>query len=187
MKEGMHINEDHFIAEIIDPDTGELADSVQDAAPNEEIERILHQTIKKVTEDIENFAFNTAISQMMIFVNALYRQDVRPVSVLKPFVLILSPFAPHLCEELWQRLGGKTTLAYEPWPTFDPEKAKDKQIELAIQVRGKIKDKITVAADATEEAIREMALASQKVQAVLNGGQPKKIIVVKTRLVNIIP
>ena len=185
--EGVHRFLQRVWRAVVDPETGRLASSVGDIEPNEETERILHQTIKKVTEDIDGFAFNTAISQMMIFVNTLYKQDVRPVSVLKPFVLILSPFAPHLCEELWQRLGGKTTLAYEPWPAFDPEKTKEKEIELAVQVMGKVKDKIMVAADASEEQIQAKALASEKVQAILNGGQPKKIIVVKSRLVNIIP
>jgi leucyl-tRNA synthetase len=185
--EGVHRLLQRAWRAIIDPETGKLADSVQDVDANEETERILHQTIKKVTEDIDNYAFNTAISQMMIFVNHLYKQDVRPVSVLKSFVRVLAPFAPHVCEELWQRLGGETTLAYEPWPTFDAEKAKDKEIELAVQVLGKIKDKIMVAADASEEQIQQKALASEKVQAALNGKTPKKIIVVKSRLVNIIP
>ena len=184
--EGVHRFLQRAWRAIIDPDTGELQKAVQDIKPNEETERILHQTIKKVTEDVENYAFNTAISQMMIFVNHLYKQEVRPVSVLKPFVLVLSPFAPHVCEELWQRLGGETTLAYEPWPTFDAEKAKDKEIELAVQIKGKVKDKITVAADATEEQIQAMALASEKVQAAMDGKEAKKIIVIKSRLVNIV-
>ena len=185
--EGVHRFLQRAWRAVIDPETGTLADCIKDIEPDEATDRILHQTIKKVTEDLNNFAFNTAISQMMIFVNHLYKQEVRPVSVLRRFVLILSPFAPHLCEELWQRLGGENTLAYEPWPTFDAEKVKEKEIELAVQVLGKIKDKITVAADATEEQIQQKALASEKVQAILNGAQPKKIIVVKSRLVNIIP
>jgi len=171
---------------IVDPETGSLLDSVQDTEADETTFRILHQTIKKVTEDVENYAFNTAISQMMIFVNHMSKQNVRPNAVLRQFVLILSPFAPHLAEELWQRLGGADSLAYEPWPTFDAEMAKDKEVELAVQIRGKIKDKITVAADAAEEQIKEMALASEKVQSALDGKTPKKIIVIKSRLVNIV-
>ncbi|MBL7214884.1 MAG: class I tRNA ligase family protein, partial [Phycisphaerae bacterium] len=148
--------------------------------------RILHQTIKKVTEDIDDFAFNTAISQMMIFINHMSKQNIRPEDVMEKFVLILSPFAPHIAEELWQHLSHADTLAYEPWPAFNAELAKEKEIELAVQVLGKIKDKITVAADATEEQIKTLALASEKAQAALNGKEPKKIIVVKSRLVNII-
>jgi leucyl-tRNA synthetase len=185
--EGVHRFLQRVWRAIIDPETGKRSDSVQDVEPNEETDRILHQTLKKVTEDIENFAFNTAISQMMIFVNHLYKQDIRPVSTLKPFILVLAPFAPHVCEELWQRLGGQTTLACEPWPAFDAEKVKEKEIELAVQVMGKVKDKIMVAADASEEQIQAKALASEKVQAALDGKEPKKIIVVKSRLVNIIP
>jgi leucyl-tRNA synthetase len=171
---------------IIDAETGQPLECVREADAEEATLRILHQTIKKVTEDIENYAFNTAISQMMIFVNHMSRQDVRPKDVLEKFVLILSPFAPHLCEELWRRLGHTDTLAYEPWPAYDAETAKEKEVELAVQVRGKIKDKITVAADATEEQITELALAAEKVRAALDGKQPKKIIVIKSRLVNIV-
>ena len=171
---------------MIDPETGELLDSVQDAQADEATERVLHQTIKKVTEDVEGFAFNTAISQMMIFINHINKQTVRPKATMEQFTLILSPFAPHIAEELWQRLGHTDSLAYEPWPAFDADKTKEKEIELAVQIRGKIKDKITIAADATEEHIQQMALASEKVQAALDGKEPKKIIVIKSRLVNIV-
>ena len=123
---------------------------------------------------------------MMIFVNHMSKRDVRPKDAVEKFVLILSPFAPHIAEELWQRLGHTEALAYEPWPAFNAELAKEKEIELAVQVLGKIKDKIVVAADASEEQIRHMALASEKVQAAMNGKEPKKIIVIKSRLVNIV-
>jgi len=171
---------------IVDQETGDLHKAVQDTAPDADTLRILHQTIQKVTQDIEGFAFNTAISQMMIFVNHLGRCDVRPKTVLEQFVLILSPFAPHICEELWEKLGHCTTLAYEPWPAFDPELAKAQQVEIAVQVLGKIKDKIVVAADASEAELEKVALASQKVQAAIAGKQPKKVIVIKGRLVNIV-
>ena len=171
---------------IIDTETGELLDSVQDAQADEATERILHQTIKKVTEDVEGFAFNTAISQMMIFINHINKQTVRPKAAMEQFTLILSPFAPHIAEELWQRLGHTDSLAYESWPAFDADKAKEKEIELAVQIRGKTKDKITIAADATEEQIQQMALSSEKVRAALDGKEPKKVIVIKSRLVNIV-
>jgi leucyl-tRNA synthetase len=171
---------------MIDPESGELLKAVQDAQADEETLRILHQTMMKVTGDIESFGFNTAISQMMIFVNHLARYDVRPKSVLEQFVLILAPFAPHVCEELWSRLGHTKTLAYEAWPKFDVELTKEKQAEIAVQVLGKIKDKIVVAADATEAEIEKTALASEKVQAAIAGKPVKKIIVIKGRLVNIV-
>ena len=171
---------------MIDTETGKLLDSVQDAELDEATERVLHQTIKKVTKDIEGFAFNTAISQMMIFINHMSKQAVRPKSAMEQFTLILSPFSPHIAEELWQRLGHTDSLAYEPWPAFDADKAKEKEIELAVQIKGKTKDKITIAADATEDQIQQMAMASEKVQAALDGKEPKKIIVIKSRLVNIV-
>jgi len=171
---------------VINEETGGLADAVRDTRPDEDTLRIMHQTIKKVGNDIETFGFNTAISQMMIFVNHLNKQDIRPKSVLEKFVKVLAPFAPHIAEELWQRLGHTDTLAYEPWPQFDKELIKEKEIELAVQVNGKIKDRIVVSADADEEQIKQQALASEKVSAAIAGKEPKKIIVIKSRLVNIV-
>jgi leucyl-tRNA synthetase len=171
---------------VVDAGTGELAAAVKDAEAAEATVRLLHQTIKKVGEDIEGFGFNTAISQMMILVNHLGRLEVRPRGVLEQLVLVLAPFAPHIAEELWQRLGHGESLAYEPWPAYDPELVKEREVELAVQVSGKIKDKIVVAADATEEEIREKALASEKVQAAMAGKAAKKVIVIKSRLVNIV-
>jgi leucyl-tRNA synthetase len=123
---------------------------------------------------------------MMIFVNHLNKQTVRPKAVIEKFVLILAPFAPHIAEELWEKLGHTDTLAYEPWPEYDKELIKEKEIELAVQVNGKIKDRIVVAAEADEEQIKQQALASEKVIAAMAGKSPKKIIVIKSRLVNIV-
>jgi leucyl-tRNA synthetase len=171
---------------VVNEETGELDEGVKDAQPDEATLRLLHQTIKKVTSDIETFGFNTAISAMMIFVNHLIKQPTKPKSVIEKFVLILAPFAPHIAEELWQKLGHKDTLAYEPWPEYDKELVKEKEIELVIQVNGKIKDRIVVAADADEEQIKQKALANEKVIAALAGKQPKKVIVIRSRLVNIV-
>ncbi|MCE5185720.1 MAG: leucine--tRNA ligase [Planctomycetaceae bacterium] len=184
--EGVHRFLQRVWRMVIDADSGRLLDGVKDAPADEATLRILHQTIKKVTGDIEGFAFNTAISQMMIFVNHLSRQDVRPKDVVEKFLLVLAPFAPHLCEELWNRLGHKDTLAYEPWPQYSEELCKENQVEMAVQVQGKIRDKITVAADASDDQVQQTALASEKVQAALGGKTPKKIIVIKARLVNIV-
>lgn len=171
---------------IIDEDSGEACSAVQNAQADEATTRLLHQTIKKVGGDIEGFGFNTAISQMMIFVNHVGKLDVRPKDAIEKFVLVLAPFAPHIAEELWERLGHTEILAYEPWPGYDEKLVKEKEIELAVQVLGKIKDKIVVAADAGEDEIKEKALASEKVQAALGGKEPKKVIVIKSRLVNIV-
>ncbi len=184
--EGVHRFLQRFWRLIVDEDTDRLSETVKNTDPDEPTLRLLNQTIKKVGDDTETFGFNTAISAMMIFVNHLSKQTVRPKSVLEKFVLILAPFAPHIAEELWQKLGHNDTLAYEPWPQYDPEIIKEKQIELAVQVLGKIKDRIVVPADADEEYIKQQALACEKVIAAMAGKKPKKIIVIKSRLVNIV-
>jgi leucyl-tRNA synthetase len=171
---------------VIDEGTGRVSDAVQDVEADEETTRLLHKTIRKVGSDIETFGFNTAISAMMIFTNHVSKLDVKPKSALERFILILAPFAPHICEELWARLGHGDTLAYEAWPAYDEELTKEAEIELAVQVNGKIRDKIVVSADATEEQIKEEALGSEKVAGSMGGKQPKKVIVVKSRLVNVV-
>ncbi len=171
---------------VIDEDTGRPCQAITDDNGDEATLRLLNQTIKKVGGDIENFAFNTAISAMMIFANHLGRQTLRPKSVVEKFVLILAPFAPHIAEELWQRLGHTDTLAYEPWPQYDEQLIKEKEIELAVQINGKLRDRIIVAADADEDQIKQRALGSQKVIAAMAGKEPKKVIVIKSRLVNIV-
>ena len=177
---------------IVDEDTGKLNDAVINRAAtvrersDEPTLRLLHQTIKKVGDDIESFGFNTAISAMMIFVNHLGKEKVRPKSVVEKFVLILAPFAPHIAEELWEKLGHKDSLVFEPWPEYDSELIKEKEIELAVQVNGKIKDRMVFSADADEELIKQKAIASEKVIAAMGGKPVKKIIVVKPRIVSII-
>jgi leucyl-tRNA synthetase len=172
---------------LVNEETGDLVEAVcDDAQPDEETLRLLHQTIRKVSGDIETFGFNTAISAMMILVNHLARLEVRPRSAVEPFILLLAPFAPHIAEELWERLGHRQSLAYEPWPQYDEELAKEKQVELAVQVNGKLKDRIVVPADAEEEFIRQKALSNERVIAAMAGTTPKKVIVIKSRLVNIV-
>jgi len=148
--------------------------------------RLLNQTIKKVGDDIETFNFNTAISAMMICVNHLNKKEIKPLSVMEKFVLILAPFAPHIAEELWEKLGHTESLAYELWPEYDKELIKEKEIELAVQVNGKIKDRIVVSAEADEEQIKQQALTCEKVIAAMAGKESKKVIVIKSRLVNIV-
>jgi len=173
---------------MIDNETGKVSQGVMggEKDADEETLRLLHQTIKKVTYDIENFSFNTAISAMMIFVNHLSKKEIRPKEIVEKFLLILAPFAPHIAEELWQLLGHTESLAYETWPEYNPDLVKEKEIELAVQVNGKIKDRIVIAADAGEEQIEQEALASERVVAAMAGKTPRKVIVVKSRLVNIV-
>ncbi|MHC4346753.1 MAG: class I tRNA ligase family protein, partial [Planctomycetota bacterium] len=171
---------------IVDEETGLACQAVKDVDADETTLRLLHQTIRKVGDDIETFDLNTAISAMMIFVNHLSRQPVRPKTVVDKFILILAPFAPHVAEELWEKLGHEKSLAYESWPAYDRHLVKEKELELAVQVNGKIKDRIVVSAEADEEQIRQNALSSKKIIAALAGKEPRNIIVVKSRLVNIV-
>jgi len=163
-----------------------LADAVRDTPPDRDTLRKLHQTIQKVTDDLDGMRFNTAIAAMMELTNHLTKSEVRPRSVLEPFVLILSPFAPHLAEELWQALGHQDTLAYKDWPKYDPALTKSDQIEVAVQVNGKVRSKLTVPADVTEEALREAALKDPRVTESLAGKTVRKVIVVPRKLVNIV-
>jgi leucyl-tRNA synthetase len=149
-----------------------------------EQQRLLARTIQGVTDDVEAMRFNTAISKLMVFV-----RDVGspvPVSAARSFALLLSPFAPHLAEELWQRLGGTASLAHEAWPQADPALLAAETVTLAVQVNGKRRDEVTVDADADEETIRGAALASEAVQRHLGGRPPRKVILVPGRLVNIV-
>jgi leucyl-tRNA synthetase len=171
---------------VVDEEAGQLAAAVKEAEPDEETARLLHQTIRKVGSDIETFGFNTAISAMMIFVNHLAKQEVRPRSVVESFILLLAPFAPHIAEELWQRLGHQESLAYQPWPKYEEEIAREKQIEVPVQINGKVRDRMLVPADASEEQVKATALASEKVVAALAGKAPKKVIVVKGKMVSVV-
>jgi leucyl-tRNA synthetase len=163
-----------------------LTDAVQEVEPQRDTLRWLHQTIKKVTEDLDAMRFNTAISAMMEFNNHLTKLEVRPRSVLESFVLLLSPFAPHLAEELWSALGHSSTLAYEPWPTHDEGLTRAEEIEIPVQINGKLRSKITVPADKDEAGLQAAALADERVHALLEGKQIRKVIVVPRKLVNIV-
>jgi leucyl-tRNA synthetase len=163
-----------------------LADNVKEVEPDRDTLRKLHQTIQKVTDDLDAMRFNTAIAAMMEFTNHLTRLEVRPRSALQTFVLLLSPFAPHLAEELWQALGHRDTLAYEPWPTYDESLTRAEEIEVPIQVNGKLRSKVTVPADIDQAALEKAALAEEKIRALIEGKQVRKVIVVAKKLVNIV-
>lgn len=164
-----------------------LLDAVRDVEPDKETLRLLHHTIKRVTDDLDGMAFNTAISAMMELTNHLTRQTVRPRSVLKTLTLLLSPFAPHLAEELWQALGGAgTTLAYEPWPSFDPNLLKADTIEIPVQINGKLRGVVTVAAGSDAKALEQAALSDDKIRGQVEGKTIRKVIVVPGKMVNIV-
>jgi leucyl-tRNA synthetase len=122
----------------------------------------------------------------MELTNHLTRLDMRPRSVLESFVLVLSPFAPHLAEELWHTLGGQGTLAYQPWPKYDPSVTKSDEIEVPLQVNGKVRSKLTVPADVTDEALRKAALADPRLLESIAGRTVRKVIVVPRKLVNVV-
>ncbi|CAN5582778.1 leucine--tRNA ligase [soil metagenome] len=172
-----------------DPATVDLLGTkVRDDAPttNKELERALHAAIKKVTAAVTDLKFNTAISEMMVFVNEATRADAIPRPWFEMFVKILSPFAPHLAEEIWQRLGHTATISYEPWPVHDEAKLLRDTIKIGVQVMGKLRSEIEVPADSTQEAVLAMAKADDKVQPFLAGKEIKREVYVKGRLVNLV-
>ena len=131
-------------------DEGQLRDHVTTVNPGD-LDKIYHQTVKKVTDDLENMRFNTAISQMMVFVNDAYKSDALPVTYMNGFIQLLAPFAPHLAEELWVRLGNRESISYVSWPTYDDTKLVDDTVEIIFQVNGKVRGKATVARDINQD------------------------------------
>ena len=164
----------------------QLHAGVGDHEPTEEQTRMLHKTIKAVSNDIEKLSFNTAISRMMEFVNFFTGQDTRPLPIMKQFVLLLSPMAPHLCEELWSILGGASSLAYEPWPQFDDALTVESTVEIPVQIMGKNRSRITVERGMAKDELEAAALADDRIKELIDGKTVRKVIVVPDRLVNIV-
>ena len=151
-----------------------------------ELDKVYHQTVKKVTEDFENLAFNTAISQMMIFINEVYKVNKLPLEYAEGFIKMISCITPHLGEELWEILGHKESIAYEKWPTYDIELTKNDEVTVVVQVNGKIRDKLLVSVNTSKEELEKLALESEKVKAFINGASIRKVIVVPNKLVSIV-
>ena len=173
---------------IVDERADELTlnAAVQDVAPTDDQDRTLHKTIQAVTDDVEKLSFNTAISRLMEFTNEFTKADPRPKSAMESFVLLLAPFAPHLAEELWQLLGHDESLAYAPWPKFDESKVAEDQVEVPVQVNGKVRAKIMVPTGAKPPQMQEIAEASDDVQSHIGGKNVVKVIAVPGRMVNFV-
>ncbi len=169
---------------IANDEYGVLNPAVGTYVPTPDQLRLLHQTIKKVTDDLEALRFNTAIAQMMVFTNEMTKLDQRPRALLEPFVLLLAPFAPHLCEQLWEKLGHPPSVSQQAWPLFDPELVVSNRLEIPIQVNGKLRAKIEVGTDATREQVE--GLARGQIAEWLQGKEPKKIVYVERKLMNFV-
>ena len=173
---------------IVDSDAEDvrLDPKVRDVEPTKEQARLVARTVAAVTEDMERMSLNTAISRLMEFTNAFTGLDVRPKASLETFTLLLAPMAPHIAEELWQILGHNETLAYVPWPSFDPALLKHDEVEIPVQINGKLRGRVTVPADADREALESAVRTDEKVAAMLKGKEIKKVIVVPGKLVNFV-
>lgn len=168
-----------------------LSDKVKEIDASKQQQKLLHATIKKVTEDIESFSFNTAISQMMIFVNAFTNVETIPLSAMRAFLILLNPFAPHISSELWERLstafgdaGGDVTQ--QSWPAYDETLLVEDEVEIVIQINGKLRDRIKMPIDATEGELKTAALASPNIQTRVAGKTVRNVIVVPKKLVNVV-
>ncbi|HCN60976.1 MULTISPECIES: leucine--tRNA ligase [Mammaliicoccus] len=154
--------------------------------PTSALDKVYNQTVKKVTEDFDTLNFNTAISQMMVFINECYKQDHINKSYIEGFVKMLSPIAPHISEELWQKLDHTETVTYEEWPTFDASLLVDNEVEIVVQVNGKLKDKMKISKDLTKEEMETVALENDKIKEAIEGKTIRKVIAVPRKLVNIV-
>lgn len=159
---------------------------ISEDKPSPELIKILHQTIKKVSQDTSNLEFNTAIAQMMIFINEIFKSPVLYREIWEPFVLLLSPYAPHLGEEMWQKLGNKDSLAYETWPVWDEELVKESIVEIVMQINGKVRSKLELPAGTSKDVTEKLALENERIKTYTEGKTIVKVITVPDKLVNIV-
>ena len=153
---------------------------------NKNLEKLYHQTVKKVTNDFESLNFNTAISQMMVFINAVYKEEIFPRVYAEGFIKLLNPIAPFMTEEIWQLLGHNETISYEKWPEYDESKTVEDSVEIGVQVNGKLRGSIEVSNDTTEDDMVSLALDNENVKRHTEGKEIIKTIVIKKRIVNIV-
>ncbi len=166
-------------------ENGTLSSKVKDA-PNSDLDKSYNQTVKKVTEDYEGLRFNTGISQLMVFINDAYKADTLPKNYVEGFIKLLAPIAPHMTEELWSKLGHEGTISYQPWPTFDESKLVDNEVEIVLQVNGKVKVKVMVPRDMNKEDLEKTAMENDEIKSQIEGKTIRKVIAVPGKLVNIV-
>lgn len=170
---------------LIVDENGKLRDRIT-TFNDGKLDKVYNQTVKKVTEDFENLHFNTAISQMMVFVNEAYKADALPYAYIEGFVQLLAPIAPHIAEELWEILGNEGGISYVPWPTFDEAALVESEVEIVCQINGKVRAKLMVPVDSSKEALEELALANEQIKEQIAGKTVRKVIAVPNKLVNIV-
>ncbi|OPG96551.1 leucine--tRNA ligase [Chryseobacterium mucoviscidosis] len=184
--EGMH----RFLSRVwrlfINEDTGAINDKITADGGTDEFKRTAHKTIKKVTEDMEHLRFNTAISQLMIFINDAYKADTLSREAMENFVQLLSPLAPHMAEELWSRLGHEGGISYVAWPEYDESMTVDAEVEIVVQVNGKIVTRATIAKDLDAQGMQDFTMELAPVKQALEGKTVRKVIAVPGKLVNIV-
>ncbi|MBN8192058.1 leucine--tRNA ligase [Bacillus sp. NTK074B] len=164
---------------------GTLSSKVTEV-PNSDLDKTYNQTVKKVTEDYEGLRFNTGISQLMVFINDAYKAETLPKNYVEGFIKLLSPIAPHMTEELWSKLGHEGTISYEAWPTFDESKLVDNEVEIVLQVNGKVKAKVMIPRDMTRDDLEKTAMENDEIKTQIEGKTIRKIIAVPGKLVNIV-
>ena len=168
-------------------DAGTLNEKIQKGTDLKSLERVYHQTVKKVTDDYEHLRFNVAISQMMVFINEAYKAEVLPYEYMEGFVKLISPVAPHVAEELWEKLGhGEGSVSFEQWPTYDESKLVEDEVEIVVQLNGKVRTKLNIPKDATKEVMEEIAMNDEKVKEGIEGKTVRKVVAVPGKLVNIV-
>jgi leucyl-tRNA synthetase len=170
---------------VVDEQTGALR--VVDDAADDVSRKVLHRTIEGVTHDYDNLRFNTAVAKLIELNNHLTRLEAVPRELLEPAVLMVAPVAPHLAEELWRQLGHEKTLAYEAFPAADSRFLVDETVTCVVQVKGKVRDRLEVAPDISEDELRRLALASPKVSSTLDGRPVRTVVVRAPKLVNVVP
>ena len=167
-------------------DDGTITDKMTETDDTGKLEKVYHQTVKKVTENYEELKFNTAISQLMVFINDAYKADSLPKVYIEGFVKLLAPVAPHIAEEIWSKLGHSESITYGTWPAFDEAKLVDNEVEIVIQINGKVKTKLMVPTDTTKEKLEEIAMGDDSIKEQIDGKTIRKVIAVPGKLVNIV-